>query len=335
MIRAGVQANDAATFEGEIAGNIGEMQKRVDEAAAALGASARTDQMSSALERAQDLARGLESMDQRMRERAGRNADQRGQQGREGQQGRQGEQGQTRDSQQAQRGEQGQQGQRGEQGQQGQEGQQGQQGQEGQQGGRGQGQGQRGEQGQQGGGEGQQGRQGGQDGRGGQNQGDPSRDGRSGLGDTSGQWQAGGGYGSRRPGRFTQEDIRQFRGEARQWTREAEQLSRQLRQQRIDPKELDEILRNLRRLDDERVYQDVEELARLQSQVSEGMKRFEYGLRRKIEGAGNQVLLSGSDEVPEQFRKLVEQYYKSLSKGPSTSSGQGASKPDGKTPEKK
>ena len=326
MIRAGVQANDAATFEGEIAGNIGEMQKRVDEAAAALGASARTDQMASALERAQDLARGLESMDQRMRERTGRNADQRNQQqGREGQRGQQGEQGQNRDGQQGQRGEQGQ-AQRGEQGQQGQEGQQRQQG---------QGQGQRGEQGQQGR-EGQQGQQGGQDGRGGQNQGDASRDGRGGMGDTTGSWQQdGGGYGSRRPGRFTQEDVRQFRGEARQWTREAEQLSRQLRQQRIDPKELDEILRNLRRLDDERVYQDVEELARLQSQVSEGMKRFEYGLRRKIEGAGNQVLLSGSDEVPEQFRKLVEQYYKSLSKGPSTSAGQGPSKPDGKTPEKK
>jgi hypothetical protein len=105
-----------------------------------------------------------------------------------------------------------------------------------------------------------------------------------------------------------------------------------LRQQRIDPKELDEILSNLRRLDDERVYQDVEELARLQTQVTEGMKRFEYGLRRKIEGAGNQVLLSGSDEVPEQFRKLVEQYYKSLSKGPATGA---AAKPDGKTPEKK
>jgi hypothetical protein len=28
------------------------------------------------------------------------------------------------------------------------------------------------------------------------------------------------------------------------------------------------------------------------------------------------VLLSGTDEVPEQFRKLVEQYYRSLSKGP-------------------
>ena len=46
------------------------------------------------------------------------------------------------------------------------------------------------------------------------------------------------------------------------------------------------------------------------------MKRFEYALRRKVEGEANQVLLSGSDEVPEQFRKLVDQYYRSLSKAP-------------------
>jgi len=46
------------------------------------------------------------------------------------------------------------------------------------------------------------------------------------------------------------------------------------------------------------------------------MKRFEFGLRRRAEGGNAQPVLSGSDEVPEQFRKLVEQYYKSLSKGP-------------------
>jgi hypothetical protein len=64
------------------------------------------------------------------------------------------------------------------------------------------------------------------------------------------------------------------------------------------------------------VYQDAGELTRLQSQVADSMKRFEYGLRRRVEGDSNQVLLSGSDEVPEQFRKLVEQYYRSLSKAP-------------------
>ena len=46
------------------------------------------------------------------------------------------------------------------------------------------------------------------------------------------------------------------------------------------------------------------------------MKRFEFNLRRQAEMKGSEVFLSGADDVPEQYRKLVEQYYKSLSKGP-------------------
>ena len=46
------------------------------------------------------------------------------------------------------------------------------------------------------------------------------------------------------------------------------------------------------------------------------MKRFEFNLRRRSELKGNEVLLSGDGDVPEEFRKLVEQYYKSLSKTP-------------------
>ena len=61
------------------------------------------------------------------------------------------------------------------------------------------------------------------------------------------------------------------------------------------------------------------------------VKRFEYSLRRKVEGNSNQVLLSGSDEVPDQFRKLVEQYYRSLSKAPDKPGDKAADKaPDKK-----
>jgi hypothetical protein len=100
-----------------------------------------------------------------------------------------------------------------------------------------------------------------------------------------------------------------------------------LQGEKIDPKEIDAMLRNLRQLDDDRVYQDVEELARLQQQVTDSAKRLEYDLRRKLEGKEGQVLLSGSDEVPEQFRRNVEQYYRSLSKAPD-----GAKPADGAKP---
>jgi hypothetical protein len=276
-------------LENNIGSTLDAVRDKLREAAGALGRS-KPDAMTEALDKARDLARGMESMDQRLRERA--------QQARQGQQGAQGQRGQQ-PGQQASRGQQGQEGQQGQQGQRGQQGQQGQQGQEGQQG-------QDGQQGQRG-----------QGGQGGSNDGQRTMDGRGGDGDTFGQFRNdAGGSGDRRPGRFTPEDIRQFRGEARQWANQAEQLRRLLQGQpeRLDTRQLDDILKGLRALEDDRVYQDVEELARLQSAVSENMKRFEFALRRRAESAAGQPVLSGADEVPEKFRRLVEEYYKSLSK---------------------
>ena len=62
-------------------------------------------------------------------------------------------------------------------------------------------------------------------------------------------------------------------------------------------------------------YLGVEELLSLQTFVSEGLKRFEYTLRRKIGDDTDRAIVSGSDEVPAEFRKLVEEYYRSLSRG--------------------
>jgi len=73
------------------------------------------------------------------------------------------------------------------------------------------------------------------------------------------------------------------------------------------------VLRALRQLQDDRVYQNVNELARLQAYVTEQVKRIEFTLRREVDQQ-NSVVLSGSDEVPEQFRALVEQYYRSLAR---------------------
>ena len=125
----------------------------------------------------------------------------------------------------------------------------------------------------------------------------------------------GGSQGDARPmpGRFTGEQTRQFRGEARQRTADAEALRRLLNQQKIDSKELDEIIKGLRKLDDESVYANPETLARLEQSVTDNVKRFEYMLRRRLDANSGQVFLSGNDDVPEQYRKLVEQYYRSLS----------------------
>ena len=89
---------------------------------------------------------------------------------------------------------------------------------------------------------------------------------------------------------------------------------RALRGEGVDTRDLDEILRRLKALDDDRVYRDVQELARLQAAVSDGMRRFEFGLRRKIDGESRDVLLSGSEEVPAEFKGMVEEYYRSLAR---------------------
>jgi hypothetical protein len=45
------------------------------------------------------------------------------------------------------------------------------------------------------------------------------------------------------------------------------------------------------------------------------MKRFEFGLRRKVGEGDTRAIVTGAEEVPQEFRKLVEEYYRSLSRG--------------------
>ncbi len=194
-------------------------------------------------------------------------------------------------------------GERGDRGQQGQGERQGQQGQQGQgEGQRQEGQGQRGQQGQQGQGKGQGG------------------DGRLGGSDQGGVGTPDGGGGGRRPGSVSPGDIRQFRREIRERVQEAQELQGILEQEDLevlDGRQLDEVVAALRALDSERIYSDVAEVKRLQAQIIEGLKQLEFGLRRELEGEdGDRVFVSGSDEVPTGFQKLVDEYYKALSRNP-------------------
>ena len=291
LLGSGAPEQYARNFEEEIGANIDQLRKKLDEASSSAGQQGR-DRSGDALDKARELARGLDSMGRRMQERGQQNA-----QGKAGQQGQSGQQANGQSGQQGQQGKEGQQGQSGQQGREGQQGQSGQQGSQGQSGQQGQG------------GQGQEGQQG----QGGQG-------GRNGDGNTMGGLNDGGwGGGDRRAGPygyyFGPDDIRQFRGEARRWAQEGQALRNMLREQNVDPKEFDEIMRRLRELDSERVYQDVAELARLQTFVSEGLKRFEYALRRKVGDETDRALVSGSEEVPAEFKALVEEYYRSLSKG--------------------
>ncbi len=118
-----------------------------------------------------------------------------------------------------------------------------------------------------------------------------------------------GGFGGFRP-----DDVRQFRGEFRERATELEALRQRMRREGIEVSTLSDVLERLRLLDSQSVFDDPAEIARLQQATIEGLKEFEYALRRRFaDPESDRLLLSGSDEVPQGFKELVEEYYRALS----------------------
>jgi hypothetical protein len=109
--------------------------------------------------------------------------------------------------------------------------------------------------------------------------------------------------------------------EARQLQREygarrldAEALRRELQQSGADVASLNEWIQRLRELERGRSFDDAEELTRLHGAVVEGMKAYEFALRRALETGDDRPLLDARGEVPPGFKALVEEYYKSLAR---------------------
>ena len=241
----------ARSMEEQIGTSVEDVKKRIEEAAGAVREPS-DRRAGQALDKARDIARGLESLEERARNSEGA----RGARGAEGAEGAEGARGAE--------------GQRGERGQQGQEGQQGQQGQQGE-GGR---------------------------------EGSPTAS-------------SGGGPGARVGGgrNLTPEQIRQFSREYRERRADAEALRRELSREGVDVSQLDRMIAQLRALESARVYNDAEELQRLQTAVVEGFKGFEFALRRAMEGdLTDRPLLGGTSDVPAEYRKMVEEYYKALAR---------------------
>ena len=80
--------------------------------------------------------------------------------------------------------------------------------------------------------------------------------------------------------------------------------------------DLDDAIAGLDRLRTMGDFDDPEELARLQADVLRGLKDFEFALRRELGSQIERFFLSGSDDVPEEYRELVEAYYRALSEDP-------------------
>ena len=60
-------------------------------------------------------------------------------------------------------------------------------------------------------------------------------------------------------------------------------------------------------------------VAGLQEEILNRLKRLEFGLRREVEGEAERgATLTGSEEVPDGYRDLVEEYYRALARGRSS-----------------
>jgi hypothetical protein len=330
----------AKQFENTISSAVDEMKQKVNAAASAAKGQGDNQAAGKSLDRARDLVRSQESLAERVRQRrlgegndqgdssaVGRGArgaqgNQPGQNGQQSQQnaqgGRQNGQQGANGQQQGQSGQQGangqQQGQSGQQGQQGQ-GQNGQQSQSGQQG-QGQSRAQQGQSGQQGQGQGQGQGQQGQNGQqqGGGQMGGGQNDQQGPGGQLGGNNQRGGGVPN---GRLSADDIRQFAREFRDQRQSAEQLRKDLQQMGVDPSDLNRMIDQMRQLENGKAYNDPAAIEKLQQSLIEGLKAFEFALRRQVEGNDKgRPVLGASGEVPAGFRQMVDEYYRSLSKKP-------------------
>jgi len=306
VVQGRVPTDYVKQFESAITEGVEEMRQKVNEAAAASRGEADGKAAGKSLDRARDLVRGQESLADRMRQRRlGEGAGAQGDTSRANAQGSRGAPG----NQQGQNGQQSAQNAQ-------QNGQGGRQ--NSQQNANGQPQGQNGKTGQQGNGQqqGQNGQQGGgsqQQNQSGQMGGGGSQSNEQGPGGRLGGSQGGPPNG----GRLSPDDIRQFSREFRDQRQSAEQLKRELQQMGIDPSDLNRMIDQMRQLENGKTYNDPASLEKLQQSLIEGLKAFEFALRRQVEGNDRaRPVLGASGDVPAGFRQMVDEYYRSLSKQP-------------------
>lgn len=125
------------------------------------------------------------------------------------------------------------------------------------------------------------------------------------------------GGGARGPvGPFDADAVRRMRREMRERTGEARALAELMERAGADPSDLEAMIAAMRALDRDRTYADPEEVMRLRNELVDGMKQLEFRLRREFAADDEeQLLMHRSGDVPEEYRALVEEYYRALSRG--------------------
>ena len=93
-------------------------------------------------------------------------------------------------------------------------------------------------------------------------------------------------------------------------------------QEGIDVGELDNVINQMGGMDRRGVIGEAVGVALLEAEVIQGLKEFEFNLRRNLQlDTDPRLYLSGSDAVPAGYRQLVEEYYRELARRRSGDSG--------------
>ena len=106
-----------------------------------------------------------------------------------------------------------------------------------------------------------------------------------------------------------------FNREVRERLNDARALRRDLQNRGVDTKELDRAIGRLEALGSPVTLGDPRAEKELRSQVIDGLRAFEFHLSKAFgERSGERVLVDRTGEIPAEYRKYVEEYYRSLGK---------------------
>jgi hypothetical protein len=117
------------------------------------------------------------------------------------------------------------------------------------------------------------------------------------------------------PPSINPQQARQFEKEFDLRMKEAQDLSKNLRDRQDLAKQVQDMLERMKQMKSKMLH-DEQELERLQSSVIEGFRQLELDLSKQLQQviSRENLHLAKDEDVPEAYRRQVEEYYKALSK---------------------
>lgn len=118
------------------------------------------------------------------------------------------------------------------------------------------------------------------------------------------------------PARLNPEQARQYEREYDLRLKEAQDIAKNLREHQDLAKQVQNMVERMKQMKSMKFLYDAQELERLQSNVIQGFRQLELDLSKNLQHlvARENLHLAKDEEVPEAYRKQVEEYYKALSK---------------------